>query len=187
MKDNWENIFDSYFETYSGLEIEDIYKFIFQGVFGPEGRFDDRSKAKFMLEFAKARPEDSEVMMLKISPKKSLYRINMGAYKKKGGDQGALFEWYYRSFNFDYGSLDDFDNAWSIFEDYNLKNEYFHPDIIKSFSEKINRFRLQNRNSLPIINHSQLFILMNKPAYRVVNFRAMIGALKDSILSEKTQ
>jgi len=184
MKNNWENIIISYFEKYSGLEIDDIYKFIFQGVFGPEGKFDDKSKARFMLDFAKAENDETIKMMEKISPNKDLYRINLGPYKYRDGDQGSLFEWYYRSFSFEYGNREEFEEVWNIFIKINKKNDFFHIELIDEFSFRLRKFALQNHDALPVMEHSKLFLHMNRPSYRVVNFRAMIGALKDSILSK---
>lgn len=184
MKNNWEIIINSYFEKYSGLEIDDIYKFIYQGIFGPEGKFDDKSKARFMLDYAKAQKNENIKMMEKISPDKDLYRINMGVYKYKDGDQAALFEWYYRSFSFDYGDREEFEEAWNAFISVNDKNNFFHGELMDDFTYRLKRFAIQNHDALPVIEHSRLFVLMNKPAYRVINFRAMIGALKDSILSK---
>lgn len=172
---NLPNMLEEQFRTYQSIQIQDIYKLIYQGTFGCEHAVDEKSRKKLYKEFKKAKPNKEEKLIEIISPNFFIYRINIRPYKAHGGEKETLFEWFYESSKIKDGTIQNFFESWKTFELLNEQEHYFPTEKIKDFEEMLKK---EYSEKLPVMHHSKQYRKANKPSYRVINYMAMHDCMK---------
>ena len=134
---------------HENLEIADVYKLLYQGVFGPAHLLQNSEAAKAWLEreFTEVDPNSTEPLTEPVSLDGEIIRVNLRPFKMKGWLVEKLFQTMVLSARGTKGNRDDFLKLW---------------DELIVFDIEI------SKNDLPLIHHSQDYMEMNKPAYRVV-------------------
>lgn len=155
-------ILEEQFNNYADIQVQDIYKLLYQANFGCEHAVDQNSRHWLHQEYDNTVPTNGREIIEMISPKDSIYRLNMAPYKYKGGDKDKLFDWFYRSSKIKTGTQYEFRLLWDEFKMINQKEKYFEDKKVLSF-ERIIRY------NLPIMHHSYDYRQANEPSYRVVN------------------
>ena len=147
------------------FKVQDVYKLIYQGVFGVAHILDNPDLAYQYLktEFALVKPAADEPIMENISVSGEIVRINLRPYKKAGGKISELFQIMVLSAEEINGSQKQFIWYWEDFKtavfDGRLK---FDKSELNLFDNKI------KQENYPAIHHSEAYRQANKPAYRVV-------------------
>lgn len=174
------DVLQTQFETHEDIQIGDAYKLLHQGVFGNGHIIDERSRGRVYSEFERAQPNKEEKMIELISPKFSIYRINIRPYKAHGGDKETLFEWFYESSKTKTGGIEDFFESWEELKKFlkqNKERNYLSIEEMESV-EKVLKEDWVPKNFLPAVSHTEQYRKANSPSYVVVNYEALPAHLK---------
>lgn len=162
----WTTIVDHHRRTYTQMELDDVYKLIYQGTLGAEHALHDTMAAKKYL-FDEFRNIDTtafseEPLTEVISTDSSLVRINLRPFKRQGGDVQALWgvvmtgahvmnpkSVLIRNWKSVCGTLSKPPFTWT-------------PGAIADFNRKVENLHY------PAMHHSETYTKTYKPAYRVV-------------------
>lgn len=150
---------------HENLAISDVYKLLYQGVFGPAHILQNPETAKGWLEreFTQVEPVPTEPLTEPVSLDGEIIRVNLRPFKAGGGSAEKLFEAMMLSATEINGSQDEFMKLWKEFKRLVEEGELeYNWDELIVFDIEI------SKNDLPVIHHSQDYMEMNKPAYRVV-------------------
>lgn len=170
----WIPIVDHHRRTHPRMELDDVYKLIYQGTLGAEHALHDTMAAKKYL-FDEFRHIDTtefreEPLTEFISADSSLVRINLRPFKRQGGDVQALWgvvmagahglnpkSVFIRNWQSLSGTLSKLPFTWN-------------PATIDDFNRKVKNLHY------PAMHHSEKYTKAYKPAYRVV-FKAEFDKL----------
>lgn len=166
MRTTLESIILEQLNLHSGYAVEDLYKLIYQAVFGVAHLLADEKEARRQLseEFTNlTQVLSGERLFELIDPKGIIYRINLRPYKKIEGDIDRLFDAFLLTRGEVSGTRADFLCLWKE---------------VKQLTEKLSLpFSLADINRLepkfqngdpPILHHSRSYIRLNRPSYRLI-------------------
>jgi len=119
MTDNSElmNLIKVHLYLYKNVEIQDIYKLLFQGVFGAEHLLQDvdSAKARLVEEWDQIQAEAQEPLQVPVSSDGSIVRVNLRRCKAEGIEVTDVWDAFYRSAHNSSASKDEFDKVWQSF------------------------------------------------------------------------
>ena len=165
-------------KMYNNMNLQDVYKLLYQGTFGCEHSVDETSRELFYEEYeAAAEPKENEKLVELISPRYSIYRINIRPYKDHGMEKEILFEWFHESSKIQTGSIPIFLGYWKKLKEEFLKIKNIPEEELEKF-EKIIKEEYDQNNKLPIFHHSKEYNQVNNPNYRVVNRKTVTYFMK---------
>ena len=161
--DPWFDILATHHRLYQILELRDIYKLLYQRVFGPEHSVDDLRAARERLYLEVIQLPEGPVSTALIEPLSSeLCRVNLQPFIQAGGDIGRLWKVFRQTVgDFQPGSLVDFQRDWSHFRNTSWAQRYA-PELHEQFWQ-----RMATAN-FPPLHHSRSYRKANAPHYRVV-------------------
>ena len=147
------------------FSVADVYKLIYQSVFGVAHILEKPEFAKQYLvsEIESVGGSDSEPLMENISVSGEIVRINLRPYKKSGRPVETLFEIMVKSAGEINGTQANFLKQWEAFKKAvkNGKLKFELQELEKSDRE-------MKAKNYPAVHHSEKYREANKPAYRVV-------------------
>jgi len=158
------------------LEIQDVYKMIYQGVFGVAHILDNPAKAKQYLEqeFQSIEPSANEKLIENISVSGEVVRLNLRSYKFQNGNVNLIFEAMKRSAKEIKGSQQQFLTVWDEFKQAVFNGELnFEKEELLTFDSK-----MKSSNYL-VMHHSQGYRDTNHPAYRILTKKCAKQLLSD--------
>lgn len=164
---NLQLILEEQFERYKKIQVQDVYKLLYQGVFGPEHFICEKTRQNFYEEFEKAKPEKG-LIFEKISRVFEIYRVNIRAYKACEGTKEELFSLFQESANIKTGNPKLFKLLWDWFKKINDEKNYFPNKKIEKFEKEYSV-----PEQLPVLHHSKKYRKANKPSYIVINLQKM--------------
>ena len=147
------------------MQIEDLYKLIYQSVMGPEHILQDEKKAFQYLknEMKKAIGKEKN-LFVNIGLENNLVRVNLNVFKEKIGDAQKLFPAMKETAKIIKPNKSKLQKAWNqvgqIFA--NSELHFLSYSIWKKFTE------LLRQNNFPHISHSEIYKKNYFPSYRVV-------------------
>ena len=150
---------------YPGMEVQDIYKLVYQSAFGNYHAALDSAMAKEWLdaEWNETIPSDSVPEYEPITPDSSLMRVNLASYKQHGGDKEKLLLAFIATAKGYKGSKDVFLDYWAdVMQLAENQQIPFAKSELTAYLEK----RLSE--GLPAVHHSKKYQELYNPAYRVV-------------------
>ncbi len=163
-QDSWQDVLKSHLKTYPESQPQDIYKFVYQGVMGPNHLNTSKEKMQNYLhsEFQKISTDTNMPLTEKISPHNRYIRINLKHFKAINGDIEKLSTILYQSCRPE--SRKDLMKALQqittlISTETVAYNKSLWNDYLKEIKEK-NYFTP---------HHSKQYIEHYDPAYRVVS------------------
>ena len=165
-----QRIIERQFEKYRNVEVQDIYKTLYQGVFGPEHLICEKMRQNLYEEFEKAEPEMG-MMFERISPVFEIYKVDIRLYKYYKGTKEDLFDMLQKSAGIKSGNPNVFRIIWEQFKKINDDKNYFPIKKITKFEKKYSI-----PEQLPVLHHSKKYRKANKPSYIVINLQ---GICKD--------
>ncbi len=152
-------------KLYPKMEVQDVYKLVFQAAFGPQHAAMDSAMVLDWLneEWQTADSTNPAPEIEPITPDTTLVRINIGAYKKNGGDKQSLgMKFLYTAKQFK-GSKKKFLQYWNDVERLAKK------DLIPFTKQELADYLKQmKKKGLPAVHHSEKYMQLYKPAYRVI-------------------
>ncbi len=161
------NLIISHFNRYPKMEIQDVYKLLYQGALGPEHIIDSQEsfEARLKKELEEMEPLAGDIPLWEnIRPDGELVRINLAPFRAKGGTEqnlATLCFWTASSFN---GVRNDLIDAWNTFGRICGDNR-----IRKFSSENYSTYSsFLEKNNYPAVSHSEIYRNSYHPAYRLV-------------------
>lgn len=165
MKSKLENLINYHFKLYPKMQIEDLYKMIYQSVMGPGHLLEDEVVAfrslKNEMEKSSGKAKN---LFIDIGLDNDLVRVNLNVFQEKIGDAQKLFSAIKEtaeSIHPDKIKLKDvLEKTKNLFEKNELK--FLHYSTWKNFIEKL------EEQNFPPISHSEIYKKSYFPSYRVV-------------------
>jgi hypothetical protein len=146
------------------VQIQDVYKLLYQGIFGAEHILHDLDRARTFLEeeWARTAPNAAEVLTESVSLSGDIIRVNISRCRAEGIHCADLWSAFRRS-DERRGSAEDLQRLWQAF------SELCHSGILPFDYEAVIHFGRQvEREGFPARHHSEAYGRANRPAYRVV-------------------
>ena len=156
-----EECFLKQLRSYPQIQIQDIYKFVFQGVMGSGHAIQSESIAmkRFQAELRDlSQPESPEDVIEFLSSE--IVRVNLRPYVRKGGNTNALFRAFIRTGFNHRGSEIELNTAWKLIRGVQTN---FNNDDMNSY------FSLQRNSGFSAVHHSEMYRDLYRPSYRVIS------------------
>jgi hypothetical protein len=153
----------AHYQTYQVLEPQDIYKLVYQRVFGPEHSVVRLSAARERLYLEVLQLPETPTSLPLLEPLSSaLCRVNLQPFVQHGGSVGRLWQNFRQTVReFQPGTLEDLQRTWTLFLSTPWARHYA--------PERLDQFRQQMATAdFPPVHHSQAYAKANAPHYRVV-------------------
>jgi hypothetical protein len=169
-RDDVAAVIAAHFEMRQGLEPQDIYKLLYQGVLGPEHLMDDVWAAKKSLYLEVVRlPEALAIQPILEPLSPALCRVNLQPFIQGGGRVDIVW-WLFRQTarNYRPGTLIDLERSWRYFLATPWASLYA-PEILVQFWQRM------ATAGFPPVHHSRSYTEANAPHYRVVMRHLVAG------------
>jgi hypothetical protein len=155
------------------MQVQDIYKLLYQGVIGSEHLLESPGSAdaarqfegRLRAEFEMLEPGENEPLFESIHPAGSLQRLNLRPYKARQGDLSRLSAVCLDTARQARGTKAELQAAWKLFE--RACREGTWPGL--SLSDSLAFSDWLNENDFPSVHHSQLYRATYQPAYRLID------------------
>lgn len=167
-----EAVLTAHFEAHRAIDPRDVYKLIYQRVFGPEHAIHHHRSAMEALYLEVLRlPPAPAVMPPLIEPLSSeLCRVNLQPFVQRGGSVEVLWRQFRRTAQtYASGTLVDLDRDWRRF----LRSPWaqrYAPAVLEQFWQRM------ATAGFAAVHHSRGYAEANAPHYRVVR-RALLPEL----------
>jgi len=162
----WESLIIMHMTQYPDMQVDDIYKMVYQGIMGP-GHLG--SNPGIILEYinremSRIETSQQENLIENISPDSEYIRINLKRFKSEQLSPDTLAVIIVKSGCNAPEKLKHFITIWSHVEEL---VEAGRLPIDKTDFQTFNRFVVEN--NYPVIHHSKKYLQQYSPAYRVVS------------------
>ena len=150
---------------YPRLQLQDLYKLIYQSAMGSEHAIQDMAAARHYLESeVNGLGEGLEEQTLDpISPDRRIVRINLRPYITKGGDPSMLLTAFIRTANEYKGIWAHLRRYWSYVERMAME------EVLPFAQDELERFFVKMvAGGFPVVHHSMAYRAAYHPAYRVI-------------------
>lgn len=152
-------------ELHQNVAVQDVYKMLFQGVFGGEHLLADLTRAKAYLaeEWARVTPKADEPLIEPVSLRGEIVRINLRPCRADGFSADDVWQAFAASAGKATAANADFKKLWHLFENLCAQNLLpFAVDEVRQFGAEA------LAAGWPAKHHSPAYREANYPAYRVV-------------------
>jgi hypothetical protein len=157
-------------KKYPQMEVTDIYKLLFQGVFGIGHLITEKAWDRLKSEAGSLDLNDrpKEPLKERVSPDGEMIRVNLRPYLRKSLSLKDLYEAMIETAKYE-GKFEEFLKYWKTFKKL-VKREELNLD-----KEKINLVDKQLENEKKAIprHHSQKYRETYHPAYRVIRQKTL--------------
>ena len=156
-------VLDGHYRTHSALAPQDVYKLIYQRVFGPEHSVDNLAAAKERLYLEVLHlPETAPAVPLLEPLSPTLCRVNLQPLGRSRGSVAAVWQAFKQTVQeFQPGTLADLQRTWRLF--------LASPWAQRSAPEALEQFWQQMATAgFPPVHHSRAYREAQAPHYRVV-------------------
>lgn len=150
---------------YPQMEIQDLYKLLFQAVMGSEHAISSLDAARSWLhrELENLPEGPVEPIIDVISPDDSIVRVNLRPFIQSGGDPPSLLDAFIRTANEYRGTRKMLWLYWSFAERLAEDGELpFELDDMQAFFKRV------EKDGFPAVHHSSCYENSYCPAYRVI-------------------
>ena len=161
MKDMLPEVLESQFRMYPLMQVQDLYKLVYQGVMGSGHAIDSPEEARNWLHRETGSLGSSspgEPLYEHISADGGVIRVNLRTLIASGGSADSLLTAFIRTGLEFRGSPEELVNTW---ERVTILQDTFEPQVLDSF------FQAQMNAGLKAIHHSAIYREQYRPAYRV--------------------
>ena len=161
-------ILAAHYQTHAALAPRDVYKLIYQAVFGPEHSIDNLRAAMERLYLEVLHLPDTPVTVPLLEPLSPLLcRVNLQPFVQQGGSVRALWQCFRQTVReYQPGTLVDLDRLWKFFLATTWAQRY-DAACLEQFWQQ-----MATANFAPV-HHSRQYAEANVPHYRVV-LRALV-------------
>ena len=153
----------AHYQTHAALAPRDVYKLIYQAVFGPEHSLDNVRAALECLYLEVLHLPDTPVTVPLLEPLSPLLcRVNLQPFVQQGGSVRALWQRFRQTVHeYQPGTLADLDRLWKFFLATTWAQRY-DAAYLEQFWQQ-----MATANFAPA-HHSRQYAEANAPHYRVV-------------------
>ena len=147
------------------LEVQDLYKLIFQAALGSEHAVRDTNAVRNWLEreLRELGAGPTEPVVEPLSPDGRIVRVNLRPYIAAGDDPEALLEAFIHTASAHRGTSAELRGYWRVAEQMAKEGQLpFNEEQLRNFFE-----RMEAAN-LPAVHHSDAYEQAYWPAYRVI-------------------
>ncbi len=156
------------------MEVQDAYKLLYQSIMGLGHMLTDTGRARsYLFEELAAISADSihDSLIEDIALNNDMVRINLRPFKAQGLNVEKLFAAMLDTEKLNTAAITDFIPVWSAFEQLVESKELtFPPEQTREFSSRV------QKANFPVIHHSDSYMQLYQPAYRVMNHRVFVRA-----------
>ena len=165
MGNQLERLINFHLQIYPDMCLQDVYKLLHQGIFGPQHLLLNPESARSYLqrEWEGVKPTDIEALTEPVSIDGEMIRVNLRPYKAGGGKRETLWQTLYNSAIIIQPDNEKFARLWQQVID--LCQELKLPFSVEEV-ERLGQETTAQR--YPALHHSTEYQQANKPAYRVV-------------------
>jgi hypothetical protein len=162
-------ILAAHYQTHAALAPRDVYKLIYQAVFGPEHSIDSLRAAMERLYLEVLHLPEAPVTVPLLEPLSPLLcRVNLQPFVQQGGSVRALWQSFRRTVHeYQPGTLVDLDRLWKFFLATTWAQRYDAAHLEQFWQQ------MATANFAPV-HHSRQYAEANAPHYRVV-LRALVA------------
>ncbi|ETW93324.1 MAG: hypothetical protein ETSY1_39695 [Candidatus Entotheonella factor] len=167
-----EAVLTAHFETHRALSPQDVYKLIYQRVFGPEHAIENPRSAMEALYLEVLRlPPAPAIMPPLVEPLSvELCRVNLQPFVQNRGSVELLWRQFrHTSQTYTAGTLVDLERDWRRFLSSPWAQRYT-PEVLDQFWQRM------ATSGFAAVHHSRSYAEANVPHYRVV-LRALLPEL----------
>lgn len=156
-------IITRHFQRYPKMQIQDVYKLLYQGAMGIEHLLQNPPDvlARLHQELATVAPDSLSELAEPISPE--IVRLHLAPFKAHGGDPAQLIHCMFQSARNFTPAPARLEAGWEILID--LAGKKMIPPGV---AELKNFYEIQQQTGLPAVHHSALFRENYQPAYRII-------------------
>ena len=157
------------------VQIQDIYKLLYQGVFGAEHLLSDYARARAYLqeEWQRTAADPSELLTEPAAIDGEIIRVNLSRCRADGLSCDDLWRIFVQS-NKGSGSTEELRHLWSEFGELcRRKLLPFEAAAVVRFGEQM------EAENYPARHHSSEYRQANRPAYRIVRRRVFNALFTD--------
>jgi hypothetical protein len=159
---------------YPMLEVQDVYKLLFQGVLGSEHLIDSKEEFSRYLEqeYDALQMDASQVLFEPVRPDGMLFRINLRAYKARQLGLNRLVIPVIQTTQLIHGTKSELKLSWGTFTQLCQQGYVRHFDIedIVGFTHRL------EESGFNAMHHSETYRRLYQPAYRLI-FSGLIPLL----------
>jgi len=164
-EDGFRRVVSYHLGRYPSMEIQDLYKLVFQAAMGSEHAVPNRQMAQQWLdrELSTLAAVSEEPFSEPLSPEGGLVRVHLRAFVERGGDTAKLLDAFVATADRFHGSEERLEEYWSYLEAMAEAGEvpFSQTQLRGLFAE----MRIQG---FPAVHHSNTYRDHYQPAYRVV-------------------
>jgi hypothetical protein len=162
-REEFTAILAAHYQTHVALAPRDVYKLIYQAVFGPEHSIDNLRTAMERLYLEVLHLPDTPVTGPLLEPLSPLLcRVNLQPFVQQGGSVRALWQCFHQTVReYQPGTLEDLDRFWKFFLATTWAQRY-DAACLEQFWQQ-----MATANFAPV-HHSRQYAEANAPRYRVV-------------------
>ena len=159
-RNSYREIIQHHLIRYPGMQLQDLYKLVYQGVMGSSHAINSVDAAeKWLHDELLSMGTDSFGEEVVETLSSHIARVNLRPFVADGGDPGLLLQSFIRTGKKYSGSTVDLIRKWDTAGGY---QSFFQPSEIKSFIHR------QEEEGFPAVHHSSVYRELYRPAYRVV-------------------
>lgn len=161
----FEKVVLAQLQRYPALQIEDLYKLVYQAALGNEHLMTDSAMVHDYLinELASLDTSSLEPLWEEISPDGEVVRLNLRPFKARQGDQRALFHAMRQTARNFEKSPERLEQYWRDLEQMAKSGTLaFETATMQSF------FQEMRETGFPAVHHSPVYQEKYAPAYRVI-------------------
>ena len=165
MKSKLESLINYHFKLYPKMQIEDLYKMIYQSVMGPGHLLEDGAVAfRSLKNEMEKRAGKAKNLFIDIGLDNDLVRVNLNVFQEKIGDAQKLFSAIKETAKIIKPDKSKLQKVWCQVGQIFAGGEphFLSYSIWKEFTEFL------QKNNFPHIPHSEIYKKNYCPSYRVV-------------------
>jgi len=165
MKSKLKKLINYHYNWYPKLQIEDLYKMIYQSVMGPEHILQDETKAFQSLKNEMEKNIGKEKILFRdIGLENDMVRVNLNIFKEKIGNLQKLFHAMKKTAKSIRGDKSKVQNVWKQVGEMFAFGElpFLCYPIWQEFTE------LLQKRGFPPVSHSAIYKKNYYPSYRIV-------------------
>jgi len=148
------------------MELRDVYKLLYQGVLGPEHLIasPEDFAARLRTEYETIPSCAAEPLWEPVRPDGALVRLNLRAFKARGGNVGRLIAACLRTAEGAWGTQEELRAVWAVFVEQCRAGQW------EAFllSETLSFSGWLEEHGYPPVHHSAGYRKASQPAYRLV-------------------
>jgi hypothetical protein len=156
---------DTQLHRYPAMQIEDLYKLVYQATLGNEHLMTDSAMVHDYLiqELESVRADSAEPLLEEISPDGAVVRLNLRPFKARHGDHHALFRAMMQTARTFQKSPERLEQRLGDLEQMAGSGAIpFDANSVKSY------FRAMREKGYPAVHHSNAYKEKYSPAYRII-------------------